>query len=232
MLSVMMLALFDAPNDFWLGLSSIVGTLVGIVLVRLVYVGAKHEREGASEFARVVERGARLLKALTAVMAVVAVPLLWRFGTPVDGEFFAAEAVNRRWWAVWRVVVAVLLGGSTTLFESHPLVRLTVLMFMPFIAATDMLSEIQFASEIACIDDGVCAAADSYRNDLENFAVRDLVSTFLCLAISVVALWLTSFFGFCANHVSYARKEHIEFRLLGPAQLADTYTPVAPASPA
>lgn len=216
MLTPTMVALFDAPNNFFLGTSSLLGTLSGALVVRLLYHRTSKTEGRAERFAQVVKGGRAALKAASLLFLVAAALLLGRFGTEVeDGHFWERQALTKRWWVVLRAFAASVSCAAAFMFDAHPLLRTIVLVLQAGMAGVNMVSEIEFAGEIECVTDGFCTASDSHLDSLRMFAVRDLVAVYLGMACFALALWLAQLVGFFSNGAPLARKEHREFMRLG-----------------
>lgn len=211
MLSVQLQYLFNVPNNFWIGCACVVAGMAGTVIIRTVHCfTAADDRLGADS--ALLRKGLRVLKLCECMLLCVGFALLPRVSTPLSsGSYLSATAVNESWWVVFQVVAIALGVAAAFVFDSNPVFRLFVCATLPLVAALNMVSEIDFANEIACIDAGICAESSTPELWLKALAFRDLASIVLTLSNAMLALWLTVHFGFFRNRHYLPRKEHREF---------------------
>lgn len=105
-----------------------------------------------------------------------------------------------------RIFGSVFVASAAHLFDAHAAFRYICVCALPLLAACDMVSEIDFATQISCINAGLCLKEPS--DDYIFFVWRDIVSCTINLITAMLAVWLLVLFGLCSNMVYMPRREH------------------------
>lgn len=146
---------------------------------------------------------------------ILASIILTRLDVDYRGSFFDSASLNKSWWCAVRVIIASVYVASVFMFDAHAFFRIYIVLSLPLFTTICMMSQIDFAKEVACVEKGVCAESETgSRRSLVGLAFVDLATIFCLVFGSVLSLWLAARFGFRANNISFQRQEHRELRAL------------------
>ncbi len=107
---------------------------------------------------------------------------------------------------IFRVVVAVLTPFTSGLFHTHCFFRFYSSFAFPALALVDMLSQIDLAGYIYCIEEGTCASISTHSIYL--WMWRDMASIAINIFATTVSWFAWGQFGFCFNEIYMPRWEH------------------------
>lgn len=201
----------NVPNQIFLCGAVGISFFFSVGFIRLFYYVANlRSTDPRRSDVLIADYGWTLLKVLSILHLIVALGLTLRVAVPFgDGEnVLGLTAISKSAWALARMGVVLFVVATIYIFDAHPGPRIFVVAMLPLMAICDMASEITFAVEAFCIEHQSCVSTYNELLLIYFFAWRDLGSVTIEMAMFMIAIWLSVFYGFCSNTMYIPMKEH------------------------
>jgi len=205
--------LYSASNDMFIAGSLLIATCLCFFTIRFLYHIGDSRHNAIKEYytsgTQVAVEGLKVFKLLCFIILLVSAILSFRVNTYLSvNDFWTISALSRSYWCIIRMGVSFIVSLSAYLFDANPFCRLLCTSFMACLSLVDFASELDFANQIYCMDQGICSYDDSNHYRYRLYAFRDLASAILNLAGAGLACWLTGLFGPCSNDIYLPHREH------------------------
>ena len=196
------------PNEAMIGFEFIVAMLLGTILIRTLYIWMHRPHFYPNDQVYLAALGAKWLRFMMVPIMTCLLILTVRISPGIEhGKFWELDSVTRGWWCVIRIMIGVLATLCVSVFESHPLFRMWPSLTMPLVSILDLISQANFATQISCLEHGLCQPDDAYRSHLYRLAWRDVVSAVLTLIFTGVSTWCWFVYGIASNDLPMPRLE-------------------------
>lgn len=144
------------PNDIYLGTACVLGLFIASVSLRFAYNFADNPRLwNKVETARAMY-GLYIARAVSFLSLIAALFLMGRLQYPMERDWWHAQSFNKGNWNIYRLVAAVVLPLTTALFHTHCFFRFYSSFCFAGLALLDMLSQLDLAGLVHCVDVGAC----------------------------------------------------------------------------
>jgi hypothetical protein len=221
----------DAPNEIYLWSSGMIAALLCTVIMRLVYLLADGParprdtadakdwwdwvliklipvREYQSTQTNIASRGLRCLKVTAMLAFLQSIPMLTNYyGEPVTSLLDYAS-VNSGDWVLARFLLVAMTCACAYMFQDQSFFRIFSSLNFCFLGGVSLVSQIQMAFGIHCLETGACESEGVALDYLYFLAWMDLLGAVIMLTGAGLAMWLTGLFGACGNNLFLPRGEH------------------------
>jgi len=193
------------PNDLLVIAAAVGGFFVSGFLIHFAYSSVKdRNKKKVLPTLRVVQ----VCRFIGPAVTLLAIFLTSRVGMKINGSYFTAEAITKSFWVFLRAVIAFVVGANPFILELHPILRISELACIVLLVVFDASSEVYFAGQVDCIEQGVCTnlANESVWN--LTYLLRDLISIHLEAILLCSLFWASINMGFTSNLITLPKKEH------------------------